>query len=137
MRSSRSEARATLKRVRNAAPLRHTFSLEVSSSKAMPRLSRPRTLRGKRTAILRSDRCLNAGVLTGTMGLALISCDGAALEGAFHAFEHLAGRFRRVHLLTQCAAVPHAMGRPASELLHFAYGVGLVRSFNFPVVAGK
>src|SRR5260221_2531643 len=146
MRISRSEPRATLKRVRNAAPLRHTFSLDVSSSKAMPRESRPRTLRGRRTAILRSDRCLDASVLTGTMGLVLISCgtkllgvnrDGAALEEAFYAFEHLAGRFRRMNLLTKFAAVPHAMGKPASELLHFAYAIGLVRSFNFPVVAGK
>src|SRR6266436_637059 len=156
MRISRSEPRATLKRDRNAAPLRHKFSLDVSSSKATPRLSRPRTLRGRRTAILRSDRCLDASVLTGTMGQVLISCGtkllggiviggrraadprgGAALEEAFHAFEYLAGRFRRVNLLTKFAAVPHAMGKPASELLHFAYAIGLVRSFNFPVVAGK
>src|SRR5579864_281919 len=51
---------ATSKRVTKAAPLRHKFSLEVSSSKTTPRLSRPRTLRGRRTAILRSERCLEA-----------------------------------------------------------------------------
>jgi hypothetical protein len=47
---------ATSKRVMNAAPPLHRFSLEVSSSKLMPRESRPFTLRGRRTEILRSAR---------------------------------------------------------------------------------
>src|SRR4029077_6836187 len=146
MRISRSEPMATSKRVRKAAPLRHKFSLEVSSSKAMPRESRPRTRSGRRTAILRSDLCLDASMLRGTMGWVLISsdpdlagvndsggpelpeaglCGGAASEEALDAFEHLAGRFRRVNLSTKFAAVPHAMCEPASELLHFANAIGL------------
>jgi hypothetical protein len=62
---------------------------------------------------------------------------GAALKKALDAFEHLAGRFRRVNLSPKLAAVPHAMSEPTSELLHFANAIGLIRSFNFPVVAGK
>src|ERR1700674_1959248 len=167
MRIARSEPMATSKRVRKAAPLRHKFSLAVSSSKTMPRESRPRTRSGRRTAILRSDLCLDASVLTGTMGGVLDAgdrravndsgapdragvnvsgrpelleaglCSGAASEKALDAFEHFAGRFRRVNLSTKFAAVPHAMREPASELLHFANAIGLVRSFNFPVVAGE
>src|SRR5207253_3836628 len=68
---------ATSKRVRNAAPLRQRFSLEVSSSKAMPRESRPLTRIGRWTAILRSERCLETDMLTGTMGRVLISGDSA------------------------------------------------------------
>jgi hypothetical protein len=66
-----------------------------------------------------------------------ISGGDAALEKAVDAFEHFAGRFRRVNLTPKLAAVPHAMGEPASELLHFANAIGLIRSFNFPVVAGE
>src|SRR5713101_2362739 len=145
MRISRSEPRATLKRDRNAAPLRHKFSLDVSSSKVTPRVSHPRTLRGKRTAILRSNRGFDASVLNWAIGWGLIPGDrravglrgGAALEEAFYALEHLAGRSRRMNRSTKFAAVPHAMGEPASELLHFANAIGLVRSFNFLIVAGK
>src|SRR5712692_7024854 len=73
MRISRSEPTATSKRVRKAAPLRQRFSLEVSSSKRMPRESWPRTRMGRRTAILRSERGLETDVLTGTMGWVLDS----------------------------------------------------------------
>src|SRR5208282_3108231 len=73
MRISRSEPIATSKRVTNAAPLRHRFSLEVSSSKTTPRASRPLTLRGKRTAILRSERCFEAVCVKWTMGWVLFS----------------------------------------------------------------
>src|SRR6266436_1657466 len=72
---SRSEPMATSKRVTKAAPLRQRFSLAVSSSKGSPRASRPRTLSGRRTAILRSERCLDTVVLGGTMGWVLISGD--------------------------------------------------------------
>src|SRR5215472_4311050 len=74
---------ATSKRVRNAAPLRQRFWLEVSSSKATPRESRPRTRMGRCTAILRSERCLATLVLTGTMGGVLNSA-GAVWTGADH-----------------------------------------------------
>src|SRR5271163_4663659 len=73
MRISRSEPMATSKRVTNAAPLRHKFSLEVSSSKITPRLSRPLTRRGSRTAILRSERCFEAVCVKWTMGSVLFS----------------------------------------------------------------
>src|SRR5258708_31158068 len=76
MRISRSEPMATSKRVTKAAPLRQRFSLEVSSSKAKPWASRPRTFSGKRTAILRSERCFETVVLaSGTMGWVLDSGD--------------------------------------------------------------
>src|SRR6266478_1997745 len=96
----RSEPMATSKRVTKAAPLRQRFSLEVSSSKGTPRESQPRTRIGRRTEILRSERWLETDVLLGgTMGWVLISRDrgGSALEKAFHAFEDLAGRSRRVY----------------------------------------
>src|SRR5271168_4927520 len=73
IRISRSEPIATSKRVTNAAPLRHKFSLEVSSSKITPRLSRPLTLSGRRTAILRSERCFEAVCVKWTMGSVLFS----------------------------------------------------------------
>jgi hypothetical protein len=57
MRICKSEPMATSKWVRKAAPPRHKFSLEVSSSKAKPRASRPHTRKGKRTTTLRSDLC--------------------------------------------------------------------------------
>src|SRR3989440_8290290 len=135
MRISRSQPMATSKRVTKAAPLRQRFSLEVSSSKAKPWASRPRTLSGKRTAILRSERCLDTVVLRGTMGGVLASGDphrvgasfllrdGSALEEAFDALKNLHGRSRRMHNSTKLAAVPHAMSKPASELLHFAYTI--------------
>src|SRR6202035_1271402 len=73
MRISRSEPMATSKRVTNAAPLRHRFSLEVSSSSSTPRLSRPLTFSGRRTAILRSERCFEAVCVKWTMGGVLFS----------------------------------------------------------------
>src|SRR5215472_16002241 len=150
MRISRSEPMATSKRVRNAAPPRQRFSLAVSSSKATPRESRPRTRIGKCTATLRSERCLATEVVTGTMGWVLTSAGpnripissgqtGAshflrarnqgdsgcsALEKALHLGEDFSGRSRRVYDSAKLAAVPHAMSKPASELLHFAYTVG-------------
>src|SRR5258708_18787039 len=76
MRISRSEPMATSKRVTKAAPLRQRFSLEVSSSKAKPCASRPRTFSGRRTALLPSERCLDTVVLaSGTIGWLLDSCD--------------------------------------------------------------
>src|SRR5207245_6280567 len=115
MRISRSEPMATSKRVTKAAPLRQRFSLEVSSSKAKPRESRPLTFSGNRTAILRSERCLETVVLaSGTMGWVLLYfCSDAALvsgdrraviffggrkranEKAFHTFEDFTGRSRQ------------------------------------------
>src|SRR6267154_3643537 len=100
MRISRSEPMATSKRVTKAAPLRQRFSLEVSSSKANPWASRPRTLSGRRTAILRSERCFETVVLaSGTMGWVLDSVgfgadisrgpSGSALEESLDTFEDL------------------------------------------------
>src|SRR5215472_1345358 len=139
MRISRFDPMATSKRVKKAAPLRQRFSLEVSTSKATPRESRPRTRMGKCTAILRSERCLATLVLAGTMGRVLTSASpvwtGAGhfsrdrnpgehgrpvLKKTLHAREDFAGRPRRVYDSAKLAAVPHAMSKPASELLHFA-----------------
>src|SRR5882724_3731682 len=138
MRISRSEPMATSKRVTKAAPLRQRFSLEVSSSKAKPWASRPRTLSGKRTGILRSERCFETVVLaSGTMGWVLVSinCGRAALEETFHTLEDFRGRARRMYDATKLAAVPHAMTKPARELLHFAYAIGQVGGINLPIVA--
>src|ERR1700688_1062723 len=163
MRISRSEPMATSKRVTNAAPLRHRFSLEVSSSKTTPRLSRPRTFSGRRTAILRSERCFESVCVKWTMGGVLFSgvrsaadilggrstvtpwssrraadsCGGSALEERFDLLDNLTGRSRRMNDASKLAAVPHAVSKPASELLHFAYTIGQVGSINLPIVAGK
>jgi len=58
----------------------------------------------------------------------------SALEKALYAFEDFAGLSRRVYDSAKLAAVPHAMSEPASELLHFAYSIGLVGRRNLPVV---
>src|SRR6202040_1489007 len=108
MRISRSEPMATSKRVTNAAPLRQRFSLEVSSSKVTPRASRPRTLSGRRTEILRSERCLGADRLAGTIACFPLFGDpdrigvdpphaGTVLEKALYAFQPFTGCTRRVH----------------------------------------
>src|ERR1700722_6633432 len=113
---------ATSNRVRNAAPLRHKFSLAVSSSKENPRASRPRTRNGRRTAILRSDLFRTMLSLTGLMGW----CSPAGVlfrEEAFHVLDHFLRSARRMHDSSKFAAVPHAMSKPASELLHFAHAV--------------
>src|SRR5215467_1140490 len=156
MRISRFDPMATSKRVRNAAPLRQRFSLEVSSSKVTPRESRPRTRMGRCTAILRSERCLATVLLTGTMGWVLTSAGSrwagtshflrarnaggngcSALKKTLYARENFAGRSRRVYDSAKLAAVPHAMSKPASELLHFAHTVGQVRCTNLPIVVNE
>ena len=35
------------------------------------------------------------------------------------------------------AAVSHTVRKPASELFHFAYGIGQIRSSNLAIVARK
>ena len=60
---------------------------------------------------------------------------GAALEEGFDLLDNLTGRSRRMYDSSKLAAVPHAMGKPASELLHFAYTIGQVGSTNLPIVA--
>jgi hypothetical protein len=35
------------------------------------------------------------------------------------------------------AAIPHTVGEPASELLHFAHRVWQIGSINLPIVSGK
>src|SRR6266849_9590089 len=142
MEISRSEPLATTKRVTKAAPPRHRFSLEVSSSKVTPRVSRPLTVRAKRTEILRSARDFSMeGLVAGTIRRVLISVDRLAvnsqvrtvLEKAFNAFQHLLLRARRVNIAAQFAAVAHAMRKPTGELFHFAYTIGQVCSGNFLV----
>src|SRR5262252_10399776 len=156
MRISRFEPIATSKRVRNAAPLRQRFSLEVSSSKVTPRESRPRTRMGRCTAILRSERCLATVLLTGTMGWVLTSAGShpagashfvharnpggsgrSALKKTLYAREDFAGRSRRVYDSAKLAAVPHALSKPASELLHFANSVGRVGHINSAIVVNQ
>src|SRR2546430_9166474 len=96
MRISRSEPIATSKRVTKAAPLRQRFSLEVSSSKAKPWASRPRTLSGRRTEILRSERCFETVVLaSGTMGWVLDSGDRRAVN-LYHDAALVCGNHRAV-----------------------------------------
>src|SRR6266481_567522 len=146
MRISRSEPMATSKRLTKAAPLRQRFSLDVSSSKVTPRASRPRTFSGRRTEILRSERCFDTDRSAGTMGWVLVSGDrravdphhaGTVLEKAFHAFQHFTGCSRRVYVPAKLAPVPNAMREPAGELLHFSHSIGQVGSFNFAIVAGE
>jgi hypothetical protein len=60
---------------------------------------------------------------------------GAVLEKAFYTLKDFTGRSRRMYDPTKLAAVPHAMSKPASELLHFAYTIGQVGSINLPIVA--
>jgi hypothetical protein len=60
---------------------------------------------------------------------------GSALEEGFHLLDDLTGRSRRMYDSTKLAAVPHAMSKPASELLHFANTIGQVGSTNLPIVA--
>src|ERR1700732_2055157 len=148
IRISRSEPMATSKRVTNAAPLRQRFSLEVSSSKVTPRESRPRTLSGRRTEILRSERCFDTDRPAGTMVRFPLFGDSdriggvpphahTVLEKAFDAFEHFTRCSRRVHVPAKLATVPNAMRKPASELLHFSHSIGQARSANFLIVARK
>src|SRR5215472_489752 len=147
MRTSRSDPTAISNRVTNAAPLRQRFSQDVSSSKLTPRLSRPRTLNGRRTEMRRSDRCFDMGRLAVTIGRFLLYSNpkrigiaphaGVVLEKALYAFQHFRGGARRVHFSTKLAAVPKAMRKPASELLHFANSVGKVGVINFSVVPRK
>jgi hypothetical protein len=59
------------------------------------------------------------------------------LEKAFYAFQHFTGCSCRVYVPAKFAAVPHPMRKPASELLHFSHGVGLIGSINFTIVARK
>ncbi len=54
------------------------------------------------------------------------ACNGSAFEKSLHTLKDFAGLARRVHDSAKLAAVPHAMSEPASKLLHFAYGIGLV-----------
>src|SRR6516165_6464112 len=111
MRISRFEPTATSKRVRNAAPPRHRFSLEVSSSKANPRLSRPRTRNGRRTEILRSDLGRVIFSMVWLMGW-FPPTGRSPLEEALHVFDHFPRRARHVHNSTQFAAVPHSVRKP-------------------------
>src|SRR5258705_1623556 len=118
IRISRFEPMATSNLVRNAAPLRHKFSLAVSSSKEYPRASRPRTRNGRRTAILRSDLFRAMLSLTGLMGWGSIG-GGLLRKEAVHVLDHFLRRARRVHDTSKLAAVSHAMREPACELVQF------------------
>jgi hypothetical protein len=126
---------ATSKRVRNAAPLRHKFSLAVSSSKLKPRASFPQTRSGKRTEILRSVRCRgDLSIFWLLMGW--IPPNGRfPLKEALDVLDHFPWRARQMHDPSQLAAISHPMGKPASELLHFSHGIGELGVINLPVVA--
>src|SRR6267142_2469105 len=66
---------------------------------------------------------------------ALVFCDRKTVDKkAFHAFEDFGGRMRRMYDSSKLAAVPHAMGKPACELLHFAYTIGQLGSINLLIV---
>src|SRR3974377_1253142 len=95
MRISRLPPIATSKRVRKATPLRHKFSLLVSSSKANPRESLPRTRSGNRTEILRSDLSLVMSRVW-LMGWGPFDGDFAS-EKLFYVLYHFPWRARRVH----------------------------------------
>jgi hypothetical protein len=41
---------------------------------------------------------------------------------------------RRMYDSSKLAAVPHAMGKPACELLHFAYTIGQLGIINLSIV---
>jgi hypothetical protein len=71
-----------------------------------------------------------------TMGWVL-SGGGSALEKAFHALENLAGRTRRMYDASKLAAVPHAMSKPASELLHFSHSIRELSIIYLAIVVGK
>src|ERR1700719_1114957 len=145
MRISRSAPTGTSKRVTNAAPLRHKFSLEVSSVNTTPRESRPVTCIGKRTEILRSARCLETCMLVGIVGRLLVlqnrfrlmSCERLALKETFHRIEYFARCPCFVNPSSQFASVPDSVRKPASELLHFSHSIGLVGQLDFFVVARK
>jgi hypothetical protein len=102
-------------------------------------------LSGKRTAILRSERCLEAVCVNWTMGWVLFSGrrtaaghrGASAFEEGFHLLDNLCGRSRRMYDSSKLAAVPHAMGKPARELFHFANTIGQVGSANLSIVARK
>jgi len=49
---------------------------------------------------------------------------GPTLEKALDTLENFRGRARPMYKATKFAAVSHAMSKPASELLHFAYTIG-------------
>jgi len=68
------------------------------------------------------------------VGVSFLLRGDSALEEAFDTLEDLSGRSRRMYNSTKLAAVPHAMSKPASELLHFAYTIGQVGSINLPIV---
>jgi hypothetical protein len=68
---------------------------------------------------------------------AAYSRGGPALEETFDPLDNLTGRSRRMDNASKLAAVPHAVSKPASELLHFAYTIGQVGSINLPIVARK
>src|SRR5260370_22147554 len=97
---------ATSNLVRNAAPLRHKFSLAVSSSKEYPRASRPRTRKGRRTAILRSDLFRAMLSLTGLMGCCPPVVDFFR-EEQFHVLSHFLRSAPRIHESLARDAVRH------------------------------
>src|SRR6516162_2020810 len=134
MRICRLEPIATSKRVRKAAPPRQRFSLAVSSSKENPRASQPRTRKGKRTAILRSDLCFAAFSIVWLMGW-VPSTGRFPSEEVFYVVDNFPRGACRMHNPAKFAAVPHTMSKPACELLHFAHTIVQAGLKNLPIVA--
>src|SRR5712664_3503444 len=60
-----------------------------------------------------------------------------SLKKALHAFEEFGERMRRMYDSSKLAAVPHAMGKPACELLHFAYTIGQLGIIDLPIVRSE
>src|SRR5205814_262326 len=145
IRISRSQPTGTSKRVTNAAPFLHKFSLEVSSVNTTPRESRPLTCIGRRTEILRSARCFEACVLSVFIGRFLASQfsirsrshSRLALKEAFHCIKHFAGCPCFVNRSSELASVSNTVRKPASELLHFSHSIRLSGQLDFFVVARK
>jgi hypothetical protein len=61
----------------------------------------------------------------------------SSLKKTLYTREDFAGRSCRMYDSAKLAAVPHAMSKPASELLHFAYTVGQVGGTNLSIVVNQ
>jgi hypothetical protein len=72
-----------------------------------------------------------------TRCFSLFPCGRLPLKEALNRFQHFGCSSCPVHASSKLAAVPHAMAKPAGELLHFAYTIGQVGTCYFAVVAEK
>jgi hypothetical protein len=56
-------------------------------------------------------------------------------EEVFHVLDHFPRGACRMHNSAKFAAVPYAMSKPASELLHFSHTIGQAGLKNLSIVA--